>query len=322
VFLSGTSAALAYSAALAGPRLWPVVSRIWGRAWTLYMVHILITVWALGIAAATLRLGGAPALISQDNMQYLAGDMAGVLTGLPLMMHQWGYVNILPLYAALLLATPWLILVMLRWPRLLLAGSVLLWAAAGQFQMNLPNFPTAQGWFFNPFAWQLLFVLGLLTGLALKRGARFVPRDPRLVALSVAVLVVALLWLKWPGFGDAGNAVLGKLAAVGVPPWIRDFDKTGLAAPRLLHVLALVYLVSVLTGLQRLCASRWLAPLATLGRQALPVFALGTVLAFLGRAVLELGPASPGLDAAVILAGLTVLWLFADLRERSRLAAT
>ena len=321
VFLSGTSAALAYGALMAAPRLWPGVARIWRRAWTLYVVHLVVTVWVLAIAAGLTRFAGDYTLIGRDNMDHLYGDVAGVLVGLPVLTHQLGYVNILPLYMVFLLVAPALILAAQARPGALLAGSVALWLVAGITRLNLPTFPSAGGWFLDPFSWQLLFVLGLLTGLRLKRGEALVPRRGLLVGAATVVVLGALIWLKVPPVGEAANAALGRVAGWGVPPLLRDFDKGILSLPRLLHVLALVYLAASLPLVRRLCDSPRAEVLALMGRQALPVFALGTVLSFLGRAARQLAPPSLPLDAAVIAAGLMVLWLCAALIERGRRAA-
>lgn len=321
VFLSGVSAALAYAAAMSGPKLWPGVSKVWGRAWTLYLVHLLVTVWVIGIAAATMRFGGESALILKDNIQYLFKDMAGVLAGLPLMTHQIGYVNILPMYAMLLLACPFLILAARAAPRRTLAGSVGLWVASGLLMLDLPNFPTPGGWFLNPLSWQLLFVLGLLTGLALRRGERFVPRHPGLIALAIGILVLSLVWVKVPAFADPANAFLGKLSTMGVPGLVRDFDKTYLSVPRLAHALALTYLLTALPVVQTIANSRWSEPLAQMGRVALPVFALGTIFSFAARAAKAVWGDSLALDSALIIGGVAALWAFAFCLERARAAA-
>ncbi len=63
----------------------------------------------------------------------------------------------------------------LRGPYLALIVSVGLYAAARTFGINLPNWPEAGGWFFNPIAWQLVFTLGLvsqLCGATVFRGPR------------------------------------------------------------------------------------------------------------------------------------------------------
>lgn len=321
VFLSGVSAALAYAAAMSGPKLWPGVSKIWGRAWTLYLVHLLVTVWVIGIAAATMRFGGESALLLKDNIQYLFKDMAGVLAGLPLMTHQIGYVNILPMYAMLLLACPVLILAGRRAPRLTLAASVALWLAAGLWMIDLPNFPTPGGWFLNPVSWQLLFVLGILTGLALRNGERFIPRHPALIGLAAGALILSLIWVKVPAFGASANTFLGKLSTLGVPSLVRNFDKTYLSVPRLAHALALIYLLTALPVVRTIADSRWAEPLAQMGRVALPVFALGTILSFAARAVKAVWGDSLVLDSALILGGVFVLWAFAFCLERARAAA-
>lgn len=321
VYISGTSAALAYGELMGQPRLWPGISRIWSRAWTLYLVHMMITAWVIGIAAATLRVGGDPSLFTKDNVQVIFEDMAGVLTGIPLMTHQIGYVNILPMYAVLLLACPWLILAARRAPRLTVVVSVALWFIAGIFHVNLPNFPTNGGWFLNPISWQLLFVLGLLTGLAIRKGERFIPKDRWLIGLSAAILLLSLVWLKWPAFAEVANATLGKAAAAGAPSVVRDFDKTFLSVPRLFHALALIYLLSTIGWVRDVCSSRWCEPLAVMGRNALPVFALGTILSFAARSAKALGEASLGLDSLVIAGGVVFLWAFARTLEFGRAAA-
>ncbi len=319
VFLSGVSAVLAYAGGLAARPLWPGIRRVWKRAWTLYLVHLMVTFWALAIVAGTLRYGGTGALLAKDNFQFLARDPIGVLVGLPLLGHQFGYVNILPLYAVLLLAAPAMIMAAVRWSRATLAASVALWAAAGLTHFDLPNLPLPGGWFFNPFAWQLLFVLGILTGVAMRRGARFVPANRWLMLSAAAYLLLALVWMKWPALKTQGNALLGWAAAQGVPNLVRDFDKTYISVPRLLHFLSLAYVLSALPWLRALCDSRPMAPLALLGRHALPVFALGTILSFAVRALKAVAGETPIVfDAMLIGSGIAAMLAFAAVLEFNR----
>jgi len=321
VFLSGTSAALAYGGILQGGGLWAGVARPWGRAWMLYLVHLMMTVWVIAIAAATLRFGGDTTLITADNVQYVFADLTGVLTGLPLMTHQIGYVNILPMYAILLLACPFLILAARRAPLLTLAGSVALWVISGLLSLDMPNFPTPGGWFLNPLSWQLLFVLGLLTGLGLRQGKRFVPRHRALIALSAFILAGSLIWLKVPAVANHGNEFLGKLSTLGVPSLVRDFDKTYLSVPRLAHALALIYLLTALPVVRTISESPWTAPFAQMGRIALPVFALGTILSFAVRSFKAVTDAGLPLDSLYIGGGILCMWSFAWVLEKSRAAA-
>lgn len=285
VFMSGLAAGLAYSGRFASGPLWPAIAKVWARARQLYFVHLSITMVALAIFAAAALWFGLDEVLEKNNIAPVFGFPLQTMIGLPLMTHQLGYLNILPLYITLLLATPLVIALGLRWPVRTLLGSVLIWVLAGQFRLNLPNYPTPGGWFFNPFSWQILFVIGLLSGMAMKQGRRFVPRSPLLFGLCAAFLVFVLLWVKIPPLGDAGRYVLGFLSKLGLPFYVTWFDKTFLALPRLLHALALFYVLASLGVVHRIAQSRLVAPLRLLGRQGLAVFAVGTVLSLFLQAV-------------------------------------
>jgi hypothetical protein len=307
VFMSGIAAGLAYSARFAHTPLWPAISRVWARARHLYFVHLAITVMALAIFAAAALWFGLYEVLGKNNVAPIFKRPLEAMIGLPLMTHQLGYLNILPLYIMLLLATPGIIIVGRRWPVLTLVGSILVWAMAGQFRFNLPNYPNPGGWFFNPFSWQLLFVIGLLSGMAMKEGRRFVPQLNWLLGLGAAFLVFVLLWMKIPPVGEAGRQVLGSLSKLGAPFYITWFDKTYLALPRLLHALALFYVLGSLGIMRPIAESRWAAPLRLMGRQGLAVFATGTVISLFLQAVKAGIDADIWLDTLLLGTGLAVL---------------
>lgn len=319
VMISGVSAALAYSDGMARVPLWPGIAKVWHRAWTLYLIHLMLCFWAIAIVFATWRFGGSLTLAMKDNFQFLFSDPVGVLIGLPTLGHQFGYVNILPLYSVLLLAAPGLIFAGRRWPGRTLAGSVALWFVAAFWRIDLPAYPLPGGWFFNPFSWQILFVMGLLTGLSLKRGERFVPLRRGLAIAAWGFLAFTLIWMKWDALGTAMNAALRWASAQGAPWFLVAFDKTYVSLPRLLHVVALAYAVSTLPGFRAFCDRPVVAPLALMGRQALPVFALGTLLSFAARAVKEIAfIPSATLDTVLIAVGVTAMVVFAAMLDRKR----
>jgi len=323
VLLAGVSAALAYGRGFALPPVWPAVARIWSRAWTLYLVHLMISLVALGIVAAMARWTGSTRMLLADNFGALLRDPLGVFIGLPTMLHQFGYVNILPLYVVFLLLAPAALWLGLRRPGLVLAVSLGLWAVAGITRVNFLTFPGLNGWFLNPLAWQLLFVLGLLIGLRLKDGARLVAVHPALVALAAGYVIAALFWVKVPAFREVANDGMVWLSRHGAPRLITHFDKGHLELPRLLHVLALAYLLSVWPSFRARAGAPVFWPLAVMGRQALAVFALGTILSFAARALRELWTLGGNLpsvafDGMVILTGLCLQLGFAALRDGSK----
>src|SRR6202044_2564015 len=79
-------------------------------------------------------------------------------------------------------ATIW----MLRWPRLLFGFSLAIYLLVRVTGLNLDSWD-AGGWFFDPLAWQFLFVIGVLLACA----PMGLPRWPRLIDV-LAVLVVVL----------------------------------------------------------------------------------------------------------------------------------
>jgi hypothetical protein len=307
VFMSGMAAGLAYSSGFRSGSLWLAVTRVWARARQLYFVHIAITMLCLAIFAGAALWFEMPVVLMKNNVEPVLRYPLQSLIGIPLLTHQLGYLNILPLYAVLLLATPAFILIGLKRPWLMLVLSIALWALAGQFRINLSNFPNAGGWFFNPFSWQILFVIGLLSGMAMKRGATFIPFNRVLYGLAAAFLVFVLLWVKIPDLGAAGRDVLAMLADAGAPFYITRFDKTFLALPRLLHALALFYVLGHMPLMMDFARARFAAPLRAMGKQGLAVFATGTVISIFLQVVKVPREPDPVFDGLILGAGLLVL---------------
>jgi hypothetical protein len=323
VLMAGIAAGLAYGPDLTSERFWRGLRRAWARAWTLYSVHIVTTAMALGIAAFAAR-NGVPRMIEINNVRQFFDDQIGVLIGIPTLGHQLGYFNILPLYVTLLLAAPFLVRLGHLSPMGLLAGSVGLWFVAGLWRLNVPAYPNPGGWFFNPFAWQILFVTGLLTGLALRRGERLVPVRRGLVWACAGYLALSLAWVVVEPVRTLGRSGLHALFELGVPFHIVSFDKTFVAVPRLLHALALLYLVSALPSVRRAVAGAWAWPVALMGRQALPVFATGSVLCIAAQAILTASGGDPFVGALVIAGGLAaqlaMAWAFETVSAKGKAA--
>ncbi|WP_370224143.1 OpgC family protein [Pararhodobacter marinus] len=290
--MSGIAAGLAYSGRFTGEARarnggWAAVKPMWLRAWTLYQAQILLTAWAIAIFAAGAMLFNLPELLEKINLRQVFGNTPEALIGIPLMTHQLGYVNILPAYAVLLFFAPLAILLGHWRPWALAMASVALWFAAGWWRLNLPNFPNPGGWFFNPVAWQLVFVVGLLIGMALRREQRFVPRSRVLLALAAGYLLLVVAWKYIPALGAFLNHQMARLGGLGVPFHIVSHDKTFLSLPRLLHVLSMVYVLSYFDVVRRLTAMGWAAPLRLMGRQGLLVFSAGTAMSLAFQVVMD-----------------------------------
>jgi hypothetical protein len=73
--------------------------------------------------------------------------------------------NVLPLYVVVLAVSPAVLWLLRKMPALALALVATVYAAANLFGLNFPSSPHGY-WYFNPLAWQFLFVLGAWCGLA------------------------------------------------------------------------------------------------------------------------------------------------------------
>ena len=299
VLMSGIAAGMAYAGGFKPGRAFEAAMRVWRRARKLYLVHLLITGLALAILSLGLFAFGTEELSGRVNyIAIVERPLETILVGLPTLGHQFAYFNILPLYCVLLLVAPAFILIGRRSIWAMIGVSALVWAAAGMFRLNLPNFPNEGGWFFNPLAWQLVFVIGVAGGMRAREGRSLVPANPWLFVAALAFLVFSGIWVVAEAGGLPGGA--------HVPFFIGGFDKSFLPLPRLLHVLALAYVLVNMRWLDRLLGSWPFGPVDTLGRNSLPVFATGSVIAIALQVVGEVVPTDALVDGLFFAAGLIV----------------
>ena len=293
--MSGIAAGIAYSPKvrqwIAGERpIADAAAPFWRRAWTLYRVQILMTIWVLAMYAVAADVFYRADFREMHNLGLVFEETGQALLGLATLGYQIGYVNILPTYIVLMLLAPLAMWGAIRAPWLTLGLSAALWLAAGWMRWNIPNYPGGGGWFFSPFCWQAIFVVGLCVGVALREGRRFIPASKPLFWATGAFLVLVLAWRFIPDFGAYMNNQMARLGRAGAPGNIVSHNKTYLAAPRLLHILALAYFISCIPAIRTWCSMAWAAPLRLLGRQALPVFVASTVLGLGGQILLDVEP--------------------------------
>lgn len=320
--MSGIAAGIAYSSAVERwsrdeTGLWPAIAPLWRRAWTLYLVQIFLTVAALALYAWAADTFLRADFRVQHNLGLIYAETSAALSGIATLGYQIGYVNILPAYILLLLAAPLALWGGLRAPWVTLGLSAALWLVAGAQGWNVPNHPGGGGWFFSPFAWQAIFVLGLVIGIRHRQGRRLVPVWPPLFWGAVAFLVFVLAWRWLPDLGPYMNHKLAELSALGAPSNLVSHNKTHLALPRLLHILALVYVISCLPAVTRACAHRAAAPLRLLGRQGLLVFGAGTILALAAQIVMDVEPDMVGLPWLLPLVAVAIVYALARARDGS-----
>lgn len=302
VLISGMAVALAYgSKFVSGNRL--VLSlKMWRRASVLYITHIMTTMATIAIFAAAAIFLKRSELLTQINIAPLIKKPVEGLFGLVTLGHQLGYNNILSMYAVMLILTPILLFLARISLPLMLGVSGVVWFLSGLYHVAPVNYPTEGVWFINPLSWQFLFAIGI-AGVMHVRGGGQLPKHPLLIGLAVGYLVLALAWMRIPLWSIN--------ISMGLPMVITGFDKTFLSAPRLLHVLAMAYLIAVVPTLNSIARTAPEHPLAVLGKHSLPVFVAGTLLAMVAQVMKLVNPGGLPYDTLLIATGIVMQFALA-----------
>ena len=171
IFISGYTAALAYAPVFDREGVAMGVARIYRRslATSLCMAHLCLFMVFNAEVAYTLKFLYNPLFADELQVGDYLNDPGEAFIRVLTLQFQPSLLNILPLYIALLLVLPGLILCLRRHVLLGLIPSFLLYLAANMFDWNMPGFPEGRLWYFDPFAWQFLFTIGVCLGFARAR---------------------------------------------------------------------------------------------------------------------------------------------------------
>ncbi|MCA1492936.1 OpgC family protein [Ensifer sp. NBAIM29] len=302
VLISGLAVGAAYGRKfVAGARLASTL-KAWRRAMTLYVAHIMTSIVTLAIFAGAALYFGRQELIGEINIRPIVEQTEQGIVAMVLLGHQLGYNNILSMYAVLLLMLPAMLWLNAISPRLLFAVSAILWLAAGCFKLVPYNFLDEGYWFLNPWSWQFLFVIGILCMNHVRAGGDL-PRSPWLIGLSAAYVLISACWVLFSWWHID--------ISFGLPAVLTGFDKTFLSLTRLLHVLALAYLIAIIPGVSQLARLRIDHPLVMIGRHSLPIFIFGTILAMAGQVFLFVTDRDPIAGSLYVVAGIGLHFVYA-----------
>lgn len=252
-----------------------LILRLEGRAFTVYLAQLVIAQLAVALLAGASLLLDAPFLLDWNNASAIFTDPVRANLGLVALTFQLGYFDILPLYVALMLASPLIALCYRHARPALLPASLAIWAYALTFGVNFPTWPTEGSWFFDPLAWQLVFVLGFL--LAGEDGLGGLARRHRKWLWRLALPLVLL------GAVAAKTDFDPSPIALPEPKLFFVFDKTFLSPARLLSNLAIVAVFAGAFGAIAGALPRIAGFLSLLGRNSLQVFCAGSLLSLAGQ---------------------------------------
>ena len=299
VFVSGYTCMLAYGGALREQGWLTTVTRALRRGWEIYVAFLLLLIAYLAVVWA---VGGGSRYLDETNTAIFFENPGAAIVRAALMQYTPVNTDVLPTFVLLHLAFPGLLWLLTRNAAVALAASLLLYLLVQAFGWNLPAWPQGQ-WFFNPLAWQTLFVFG--AWYANEGAGRL-----RTIVQSRAALVLAMLYLAF-SLAVALSwqfKVLEGFVPDALSKLIYPVDKSNLSPLRLLHFLALAIVIVRLTERKwHSLMKPWITAMIRCGENSLAMYCFGVLLSFMGRAVLVEFSGTIAMQVAVSIAGIALM---------------
>jgi len=313
VFIAGYTSAIVYTRKMSERGFIFGTTRLFRRVWQIYVAHVFLFVCYLATVHFLSHRFNIPDFIDRFNVAPLTDAPVETLIQGLLLRYKPVNLDVLPLYVVLMGTFAPVLWLMLRYRNWIMLGSVLLWVAARQFGWNLSSYPSGV-WYFNPFAWQLLFVLGAWLALGGAATLHFLIRSRLVFYLGVMYLLFAAV-MTLAGLLPELQAIIPRALFGAFNP----NDKTNLAPYRFLHLAILIIVVARLIPIDAplLQAAIW-RPLIKCGQQSLEVFCVGIYLAFIAYFILK--TTSGGIFAELLVgaAGVSIMTAVAYYRSWSK----
>jgi hypothetical protein len=283
VFISGYTAAFVFGRIMIERGYVVAMSRLVRRASELYIAHIIVVTIYIGLIAWVSLEFHDPDDLNQFNVAVFLGKPLLQFIQALALRYRPANLDVLPLYILFLGTFAPALWLMVRKPTLTLVCSMLVYFAGRHFGWNLAASPSGF-WYFNPFAWQLLFFLGAWIALGSAHAIQWIIRTKTVFWLAVAYLIFAFMVTMAIHAPDLGNLL---------PHWmVEPFDpndKTNLAPYRVVHLMALGLVVThFLPADSPVLQWRSLRPLIKCGQNSLQVFCIGIVLSFCAHVAIEI----------------------------------
>ena len=243
------------------------------------------------------------------SLDVFAGDGLSGVMGLMTLSLVPDLLNILPLYVILLAFTPLAMAVSRISPLLVFAASAGLWSQVQATGLNLPaGGAPGRTWFFDPFAWQLMFFTGFAFGMRWLPKPRF--NHPALLPIAAVAVAVSVPINFWAFTNNIPELL-------SVRDWLIPdgvVATTRLDFPRYAHFLCLAYVVlNLVDRYPKIATAPVLAPVVAIGRQSLPTFVSSVAIAWMAGMLLDVVGRDSVSVAAINLLGFSAIFAIARL---------
>lgn len=301
VFISGYTAAFVYGRVMKERGFVVGAARVLKRAWQIYVAFVFLFVFYVAeISYLATRFQNPLYTEESGFFEFLQKPEIILIEALKLRFLP-ANVDVLPLYIVLMAGFPLALWGLLRAPNVTLALSAILYAVARYLDWNISLYPWDRYWFFNPYCWQLLFVIGGWCALGGMEKIGKLLRSRTVLALCILFLAyAAILQLSWliPGVTRR------------FPNWmlVLPLNKSDLSLFRLAHFLALANVVVTFMPINAaFLRTSWARPVILCGQNSLEIFCLGVFLSFSAHFVITEISAKPLAHFLVSLAGILIM---------------
>jgi hypothetical protein len=309
VLISGVTTYLAYGSRF-DQQGFLVCTKALGKRWIrVYFAHLLLFGAVAGFVITISRHFFGANYVESLKLNWLIEDRERALLSVLTLTYLPRLLDILPLYLILLGIAPLLIPAVKRDYRIALLISGAVYAMTWVSRWNL-NAGEGRQWYFDPFAWQFLYTLGMVVcHLSRAPGESAHRRYWLWPAIGFLVFTLAVACLA----NCSGITRFASLSCV----W--PAEKTFLSPLRVLNVVALLYVFGFFVSPQ----SPWLkSNLANLlracGQHSLPVYGFGVVLSCVGFVVMSESHSKLVANFVVNFFGIGLLLLLAKTLDRHR----
>jgi len=320
VFLAGYAAVLAYGRVVERDGFVVACLRILRRTWVLYVAHIFLLTLLMGIVFVANNHVETRDMVREMGLEYFVGNPQQALADELLLRFKPNLTDPLPLYILLMGALPLILPIMLRNVAVAVGLSIAMYMMVPLFGWNLRAYEGGGYWYFNPVAWQLIFVLGGAFAMYTQRPSSLRPtvlpvwQQPLFLLAAVYLLMAGTLTFLWK-FPDVHDALLPEAFTDLIYP----ISKTDLSPLRLLHFVALVYVVAKSLPASMTWLDNWPArQTCRMGRYSLEIFCLGVLLAPLADGVNALAGDVWQMRVITALLGLGLMLLLSNWLELNK----
>jgi len=315
IFISGYTAGMVYGRAMEGQGFLAAGVRVYQRVWQLYVAHVFLFMMFMAMVAYTVGALNNSLYAEEFGAANFLNEPGLALVEALFLQFQPQFMDILPLYIVLLAILPLVLAAFRSSPGLMLFASLALWMAV-QFDNNiaLTAYPGPDRvWFFNPLAWQGLFVVGTWLGWRSNHGG--VPylnrRWPFWLAAGLA-LVAFVIRFNWT-LHDLYDPIPVAVSGNSLWPLL---SKSNLGLLRFVNLVVVALIVARLIHPQARFFRGFAAWLFIVcGRNSLYIFCLGILLSVLGHLVLNEFFGGIAMQFAVSAAGVAIMIGVAALLE-------